>query len=315
MLFITDQELKSYLDFPSLISTLKVAFTKDFKVPLRHHHDFNNPPEGVPSTLLLMPAWQEGKYLGIKLVIVSPNNYKYDIPTIQGQYLLFDAHNGSTLAQMDAKVLTNLRTAAASALASSFLSRENSEVLLMLGTGSLAPYLIEAHLAVRPIKKVWVWGRNLEKAKNLVQKLEINKIEINVIDNFISILPEVDIISAATLAYQPIISGVDLRAGQHLDLVGSFKPDMRETDNAAITRSQIFVDTLEGAPKESGDIFQPIKEGILNIADIKGDLFDLCSGKVLGRTENKSITLFKSVGHALEDLAAAMHAYEKAQEK
>lgn len=311
MLSINDSALSDALDFPSLIKALKMAFQKPIVTPLRHHHNFKNPNEEVPSTLLLMPSWEEGTYLGVKLVVVCPNNASYHLPSIQGQYLLFDAVYGTPLAQMDAKLLTNLRTAAASALAADYLARKDAKNLLMLGTGSLAPFLIQAHKNVRSIQKVWIWGRNYEKAKKCADQLHHLNLEISPVENYTTIIDQADIISTATLANQPILSGKYLKEGQHLDLVGSFKPDMRETDNTAISKSEVYVDTLEGAPKESGDIFQPIQEGILLPEDINGDLFGLCKGVVQGRQHPKAITLFKSVGHALEDLAAAVLAYDR----
>jgi ornithine cyclodeaminase/alanine dehydrogenase-like protein (mu-crystallin family) len=311
MIQIDDQQLEKLLTFDSLLPALQQAFCDNITVPLRHHHNFDNPREGIPSTLLLMPAWKAGDFLGIKIVLVSPNNSKYQLPTIQGQYLLFDAHKGRQLAMMDAKVLTNRRTAAASALASSFLSRPNSQSLLMIGTGSLAPHLIEAHASVRPINQVWIWGRDFTKARQLAKKLDHLDLPIEAIPDQKAKLSEADIISCATLSPEPLVFGQHLRPGQHIDLVGSYLPTTREADDEAISRAIVYADNLEGAPKESGDLAIPIQKGIIKIADIKGDLFSLCRENVRGRQHAQEITLFKSVGHALEDLAAAVLAYDQ----
>lgn len=311
MHFLTKDDVEALLKFPELITALHTAFCEDYSVPLRQHYDYKNPQEQVDSTLLLMPAWKKGAFLGIKLITVSPNNYKHKLPSIQGVYTLFDAHKGNPLLQLDAPTLTNLRTAGASALASQFLSRENSTSLLMIGTGSLAPYLIRAHLSVRSIKKVYVWGRNYEKAKALSAIMNDLSATIIPVKDLNRTLPLADIISCATLSNTPLVHGQYLEAGQHLDLVGSFKPNMREADDTAVQRATLFVDTLEGAPKESGDIHQPLQKGIISIDDIKGDLFSLCRGDTVGRTDPNEITLFKSVGHALEDLAAAELAFNK----
>ncbi|MCW8998573.1 MAG: hypothetical protein OQK04_07645, partial [Kangiellaceae bacterium] len=163
--FIDKETIESSYSFEELVEKLKSAFAdSSVTVPMRHHHDYANPPEDRESTLLLMPAWEPGKDLGVKMVTVSPNNGNYDLPSIQGIYLLFDAHKGNCRTLLDAKALTAIRTAATSALASSFLSREESKTLLMIGTGALSPMLIKAHATVRPIEKVLVWGRNTEKA-------------------------------------------------------------------------------------------------------------------------------------------------------
>jgi alanine dehydrogenase len=319
MINISKEQLVGNLNYPILIEALRKAFQEKYIVPPRHHHNYQNPKEGVESTLLLMPAWQVGKYLGVKMVTVSPKNGKYNLPSIHGIYTLFDAEKGMPLAQIDATTLTAQRTAAASALASSFLSKKNSKTLLMVGTGALAPELIRAHASVRPIETVYIWGRDLEKAKAVssfitthLQNSENAKFDIFPIENIEEGIEKADIISCATLSSTPLIFGKKLRAGQHLDLVGAYRPDMREADDKAILRSAVFIDTYDGM-QESGDIGSPLKNGILKRENICGDLFELCRGEKAGRKDNASvdeITLFKSVGHALEDLAAAKLIYE-----
>ena len=317
MLNISKEQLEENLDYPILIETLRKAFQEKYIVPIRHHHNYQNPKEGVESTLLLMPAWQVGKYLGVKMVTVSPKNGKYNLPSIHGIYTLFDAAQGMPLAQINATTLTAQRTAAASALASSFLSKKNSKTLLMVGTGALAPELIRAHISVRPIETVYVWGRNLEKAKavsNFITKyLQVSEkanFEVFPIENIEEGIEKADIISCATLSPTPLIFGKNLKAGQHLDLVGAYRPDMREADDEVILKSSVFIDTYDGM-HESGDIASPLKDGILKRENICGDLFQLCRGEKTGRKNNNEVTFFKSVGHALEDLAAAKLIYEK----
>ncbi len=309
---LSESEITSLLDFKSLIETLDEAFAADYSVPMRHHHNFANPSSELESTLLLMPAWDNQKYLGVKIVAVSPENVKLDLPTIQGMYLLFDIKTGTPLMRCDAKSLTSLRTAAASALASKYLSRKNSNVLLMIGTGALAPQLIMAHATVRPIEKVYIWGRNFEKAQELVIQLQAVNFECEVVENIEDTIASVDIISCATLSKDPLIKGEWLQPGQHLDLVGSYQKHMREADDESVLKATVFVDTLQGAPKESGDLFIPIQKGIFTKEDIKADLFEMCSSeKDTFRNNEKEITYFKSVGHALEDLAAASLAFER----
>ncbi|WP_196138767.1 ornithine cyclodeaminase family protein [Aliikangiella sp. G2MR2-5] len=304
--FIDQNTIEKVCQFDTLIPALKRAFASaTINVPMRHHHDFPNPVEGEESTLLLMPAWDPGKDLGVKMVTVSPNNGRYNLPSIQGIYLLFDAHKGGCRALLDAKSLTALRTAATSALASSLLSRPDSRTLLMIGTGALSSKLIKAHATVRPINRVLIWGRDKQKALNLRQQLSTEDLEIEVVDTIEQGVARADILSCATLSKLPLIKGKWLRQGQHLDMVGAYRPDMREADDDCLKRSEIFVDHYAGATKETGDIVIPMSEGVIDKTDLKAELFELCAGTKTGRGSAAEITFFKSVGHALEDLVAA----------
>ncbi|MFD2204682.1 ornithine cyclodeaminase family protein [Kiloniella antarctica] len=302
---ITADQVAQTLDYPSLIEALKEAFRGNITVPMRHHHDMEQPGGRRESTLLLMPAWESGKAVGVKLVTVSPENGEKNLPAIQGIYILFDGETGTPKALIEAKTLTARRTAAASALAASYLARSNSEKLTMVGTGVLAPSLIHAHAAIRPIKQVTIWGRDYDKAVALALEITASGVPAQATENLEAAVKSADIISCATLSQQPLIKGTWLQSGQHLDLVGAYRPDMREADDDAIRSSSIFVDTRAGATKEGGDIVIPISTGVLDINEIKADLFDLARGQHPGRSNELEITLFKSVGHALEDLAAA----------
>jgi len=298
--------------FTELISALKQGFSNnDIIVPMRHHHDFPNPEVNADSTLLLMPAWNPSKEAGVKVVTVSPENGQFNLPSIQGTYIYLDAKKGTIKALLEAKSLTAKRTAAASALASKFLSRENSKRLLIIGTGALSINLIKAHATVRPIETVYVWGRNHKKANEVCKKLSNENYTIKAIKTIEEKISEVDIISCATLSKTPLILGQYLQEGQHIDLLGAYKKDMREADDDTIKKSSVYVDTFQGGLKESGDIVIPIKNGILKEEGIKADLFQLCSNKKLGRKNDSEITVFKSVGHALEDLVAAKYYYTK----
>ena len=297
--------------FIDLINALENGFAnEEILVPMRHHHDFPNPELGMESTLLLMPAWNPGKDAGVKIATVSPMNGKFHLPAIQGIYLYLDALKGSIKAIIEAKSLTVKRTAAASALASRFLSRADSKSLLMIGTGALSKNLIKAHASVRPIEQVYIWGRDFEKAKAICEVLSDEEFEITAIENIDDKISEVDIISSATLSRFPLVLGKYLRPGQHVDLVGAYRVDMREADDEAIRKAVVFVDTYEGGLKESGDIVIPLKTGVLSVEDIQADLFMLVKRKHQGRVSNDQITYFKSVGHALEDLTAATYYYD-----
>ena len=298
--------------FSELIEALKLGFCNDKTiVPMRHHHDFPNPKVNADSTLLLMPAWNPSDDAGVKIVTVSPENGQFNLPSIQGTYIYFDALKGNIKAILEAKSLTVKRTAAASALASFYLSRKDSKSMLMIGTGALSINLIKAHASVRPIKKVFIWGRDLEKAQAIASALKNENFSIQPIKTIEEKIAEVDIISSATLSKTPLVFGKYLNAGQHIDLVGAYKKDMREADDETIKKASIFVDTFQGGLKESGDIVIPIENGILKKEAIKADLFQLCSNKKNRRTSEKEITVFKSVGHALEDLVAASYYYNK----
>jgi len=312
---ITKVELAQVLDYESLITALDQAFQENYTVPLRHHHNFQNPNAEEESTLLLMPAWQAGGYLGVKLIIVTPDNAERNLPSIQGTYTLFDAKTGTALAQLDAKELTKRRTAAASALAARYLARSDSQTLLLVGTGALAPHLIEAHATVRNLKRVLIWGRSLAKAERVATQFTTAAFSAKAVDDLKPAVKEADIISCATLSKMPLVKGDWLQLGQHLDLVGSFKPNMRETDDVALQRCTIFADFIAGASRESGDLVIPLREGVITTSDIQNDLFGLCRKEHSGRQTSKEITLFKSVGHALEDLAAAKLAYERIMNK
>lgn len=305
MIFIGPEQIQQSLDFPSLVAALKKAFASDIETPLRQHFDIPNPESSRETTLLMMPSWQSGADIGVKLVTVTPESFKFQLPSIQGMYVLFDAVKGCVKATMDAPALTAKRTAAASALASQFISRPDSKRLLMVGTGTLSPQLIQAHCAVRPITEILVWGRDAAKAQAVVDSLSLSNTKISICEDLESGVKQVDIISVATLSQQPLILGKWLQPGQHLDLVGAYRPDMREADNEVMQRARIVVDNYQGACKENGDIAIPLKEGIISQDDIEADLFSLCKGQASFNRQDGDISVFKSVGHALEDLAAA----------
>ena len=312
MVFIDDIFIEENTLFPELISEIKNSFSfQKTIVPTRHHHDFPNPKTQANTTLLLMPAWNPYNNAGIKVVTICPENQQFDLPSVQGSYIYLDATTGVLKAILEAKNLTAKRTAATSALASSFLSKENVSSLLMIGTGALAKNLIKAHASVRPIQHVYIWGRNFEKAIQIASEVQQENFAITPIRDIKEKVSEVDIISCATLSKTPLVLGQFLQPGQHIDLVGAYTPTMREADDKTIQISSVYVDTFEAGLKESGDISIPLQSGILNKKNIKGDLFSLCKNDRIERKNDGEITLFKSVGHALEDLAAADYYYKK----
>ncbi|WP_298820762.1 ornithine cyclodeaminase family protein [uncultured Roseibium sp.] len=313
MLLLNEDQTRDALPFPDLIDALAEIFRTGCKMPTRHHHDMEIPGE-PDATLLLMPAWLPGKYAGVKVATVVPGNSERSLPAVSAQYLLSDAGTGEMLALIDGGELTARRTAAASALAARYLARSDARHLLLLGTGRLVPNLIAAHMAIRSIEEVTIWGRSKAKASELATELQSTfPIRINAADSLTEALEQADIISAATLSSEPLIKGKALKPGAHVDLVGAFKPTMRESDDDLIKRAEIFVDTRDGCLTEGGDIVQPLKAGLISRDDIRADLYDLCRTDHPGRQSDDAITMFKSVGAALEDLAGAMLAYRNVE--
>ena len=310
--YVSAEEIDSILDFPSLIDALHAAFRADVETPLRHHHAIAR--DDGEAALLLMPAWtkeKEGSFLGTKTVTVFPGNLAKGIGSVAGTYLLMSGDTGEPLVTIDGHRLTLWRTAAASALAAKYLAREDASHLLLIGAGALAPYLARAHAAVRPINKVSIWNRTPERARALAHELSGETFKTEIVTRAENAAREADIVTCITLSQTPVVSGEWLKEGAHLDLVGAFRPNAREADDAAIKRSHIYVDTRRGALKEAGDIVMPITAGIIKESDVQGDLFELCRGQVTGRKAASEITLFKSVGTAIEDLAAAIKVWKK----
>ena len=297
----------------ALVSALERMFRDGCTAPLRHHHTV--PVPGEPDgTLLLMPAWRVGAYIGIKLVTIFPGNSRRNLPAVSAAYIVANADSGAVQAMIDGGELTARRTAATSALAARYLARSDAQSLLIVGTGRIARQLAQFHVALRPgLKTVRVWGRSAEHAASLAHELRSGGIDASVAASLPAAVAEADIISAATLAAEPLIHGGWVRPGTHVDLVGGYTPGMREADDALIAKARVFVDTRAGAMHEAGDIVSPMASGALQ-ADAVYDLHDLCRGVQPGRRHDEEITVFKSVGAALEDLAAAILVLEAADD-
>jgi len=285
----------SYNDY---VEALRAAFQGEVTAPQRFV-DGNAPN----TTILIMPAWDKA-FTGIKTVTVKTDNGALGLPTVQGSYLLIDNATGAPVAVMDGTELTRRRTAAASALAADYLARKDAKTLLLVGAGALAPHFARAHAAVRPIDKVLVYNRTPEKAEAVAKE-----IGGEAVTHLEDAMGEADIITGITSATGPVIKGAWVKPGTHIDLVGAYKPEARETDGPAVGMARVFVDTREGALHEAGDLLMAQSEGHFKWADIQGDLFELTKGTMLGRKTDAEVTLFKSAGTALEDLAAAAMVY------
>ena len=313
--FIDGEQLRKHLPYPVLINTLRDSFCDIVHAPRRHVHALS---EQESSTLLLMPVWQESKQLGVKLVTVMPENRSKGKPTVHALFILMDASSGVPLALIDGEQLTLRRTAAASALASRYLSREESQHLLIVGTGQLAPEMALAHCIARPIQTVTVWGRDAVKAQTMLHTLRDAgmdpAISLNSANELSLAAAQADIICCATTSTEPLLRLSDVKPGTHIDLVGGFKPDMREVDDALVLHSRVFVDTFDGALAEAGDLVQPMTAGLISRDHVLAELACLTHGRHTGRSSNQEITLFKSVGTAIEDLAAARLAWASASD-
>lgn len=304
--FYAAQEVHAALSFPRLIDALADAFARGAEVPLRHVHRLDE-----DDLLLLMPAWRNATAaaagaLGVKLVTVMPGAAARGAPTVAAAYLLLDRASGELRAVLDGEALTLRRTAAASALAARYMARADATNLLVIGAGKLAPFMLRAHCAARPtLVRARIWARNSERAVTLAQRLRDEGLPVEAATDLEAAVRAAHIVSCATTATAPIVRGAWLAPGTHLDLVGGFTPQMREADDAAVARARIAVDTYVGALAEAGDLLQPLAAGAIAREAIVAELSQLVRGEVAGRTSEGEITLFKSVGTALEDLAAA----------
>lgn len=308
-------DVDAVLDFAGLIDTLDTAFRSEVVAPPRVTHDVKR-PDGDPAVLLLMPAWSgpgtDRPYIGTKIVSVFFGNGKRSLPGVMGAYLLMDGETGAPLAVMDGNRLTLWRTAAASALAARYMMREDASRMLMVGAGTLAPFLVKAHRSVRPLTDIAIWARRHEAAMAVVEQLARDGIEARAVTDLEGEARTADLISCATNATEPLIHGKWLKRDAHLDLIGAFTMQMRETDPEALERARVIVDSQK-AVTEGGDVAVAIAEGTYSADRIAGTLADLCHGRVQGPAEDGGITLFKSVGVSLEDLAAAVTVWERTE--
>jgi alanine dehydrogenase len=293
----------------SLVDAMRRAFRSQAITPARAHYELD--ALDPPRTLLLMPAWQPAGDIGIKIATVFPGNAARGLPSVNAAYLLLSGQTGQPLALIDGRALTLLRTAAVSALAADLLAPAMPGTLLMVGTGALSRYLVEGHLAVRKYHSVLIWGRDPHKAAAVARDLSARGWPVRSADDLEAAARSADVISCATLADRPLIKGLWLKSVRHLDLVGSFKPAMRESDDECLRDACIVVDT-PAALVDSGDLIHPLANGIVEEADITL-LGELAARTVTAPRAAKSV--FKSVGVAHADLAAAEQLMERHRSK
>lgn len=313
MQFLDAEAVHRLLDYPGLVAALSQAH-RTTPMP-RSEALVMDEPDGETNKFVSLLAWAGGDVLAAKLVGVFPGNLALQEPqpSVQGIVALFDGRTGAPLCVCDGAALTFRKTAADSALGVDLLARKDARVLLVVGAGGLAPHVIAAHTAVRPsLRKVLIWNRTVSRARDLAATFEAAAVPVEAVEDLDAALGEADIVSAVTMATEPVVRGARLKPGTHVDLIGAYRPDMREADDEVIRRGRIFVDTRQGCTN-SGEIRQPVERGLMTLGDIAADLFELCAGRSAGRRAADEITVFKNVGGAHLDLYTARHLLRRAQ--
>jgi ornithine cyclodeaminase len=302
------EQVHRALDYPGLIEALRAAHGNG-GMPQMHVNVLSD-SERDDNKFVSLLSWASGDVIAVKMVGVFPGNpcLSPPQPSVQGLVALFDGKTGRALATCDGAALTFRKTAADSALGVDLLANPGAEVLLVVGAGGLAPHVVEAHTGVRPsIRKVLIWNRNIAKAEALASEFPKGSLEVLAVSGLDDAVAEADIISCVTMATEPLIRGELLKAGAHVDLIGAYRPEMREADNNVVRRAgKMFVDTRNNS-EGSGDVAGPLADGVITRADIVADLFELCSGQNKGRLSPEEITVYKNVGGGHLDMFAARH--------
>jgi 1-pyrroline-2-carboxylate reductase [NAD(P)H] len=299
-------QVEQALNFPALIGALEAGFRSDFGMPPRQVFQLAGAGSSSHDGFALLPAWND-TLIGVKAFTYFPDNAAAGFASLYSKILLFDRAHGVPLALVDGTSITYWRTAAVSALASRHLSRPDSSSMLLLGTGRLAPFLVAAHLAVRDLKRIYLWGRDADKAADLQRRLRVSHpgVEFSCVTDLQPCAASADIIVSATGAATPLLHGAWIAPGCHIDLLGNHSPARRECDSALIANGSVYVDSRENVLREAGELLIPIAEGVFSADAISGELKDLCRAGAPGRRDRDQVTVFKSVGTALSDLIAA----------
>ena len=318
MLVLGRDDLRAVVIPRELVDALADAFrahaARRTRVPTR-----TTVPVTDDGLLLLMPAvlaapGHDGPALGTKLVTYYRENRRRGHPTLYASYLLMDGATGQPLALLEGTVLTGLRTGATSALAARHLARADSRRVACLGAGVQAGFQLRCLAATLPLERVTVVGRDAGRARAFAAAMSAELgIAVDVGTDARRAVRDADVVTCATTSATPVVTGAELRPGTHVDAVGAFRPDTRELDTETIRRARVVVDTYEGALAEAGDLLIPLAEGAVTRAHVAAELAELVTGRRPGRTRTEEITVFKSVGFALEDLTAARLAYARAR--
>jgi len=308
MLYVDAARVAGLLAFDRLIPALREAFLAGATVPLRHTHKVGS--GGRSGTSLLMPAWDDEGFYGVKIVNIYPGNRAEGLPGLHSTYVLHDAGTGAPLALLDGDVITSRRTAAAAALGAHYLARTDASALLVVGAGRVGSLVAPAMATVRKLTQISIWDIDADAAGRCAQALRAQGFAARAVRDLDAATRAADIVSCATLAETPLIHAEWLQPGSHLDLIGSFTPAMTEAMPACFANARVWVDTAE-APAKSGDLLNAVESGKLALSEIVGDLTGLSAGTCPSRTDDHQRTVFKAVGTALEDLAAAKLAYKQ----
>lgn len=317
MEWIPDKFIEDNFDFAELRNELKESFSKDdIECPPKSMFNYKAESTKEGNTLLFMPAWDNRNFMGAKILTASPQNKVKNLPYLNGLYILFEAINGKPVALMDGKIISNLRTAATSVLASSLLSKKNPETVLILGNGNLAPPYIKAYSQLSGIKEIFLWGRDYEKSEKTIRGLlPISRVKVKPVRKYKPMVREMDIISCITSSRIPLIDYEDISHGQHFDLAGSYKEDMQEVSTDVVARCSVFTDNYDKTLETAGELVKAFAEGKLKKEEIRGDLVFLCQSRKAVRSNDIENTMFKCTGMATEDLVIARMIFNKYKRK
>lgn len=314
---LCEEDIRHALPMKEAVEVMKEAFEAvsagRVTMPTRTHIDVST----YNGTALVMPSYSDyfGK-IGVKVVNIFPANPKRGLPSIQGIVCLLDGQTGSPLAILDGTFLTALRTGAASGAATDLLANPNANTVAIIGAGIQGRMQLEATCAVRPIKKAWVYDIAEDVAVKFAKKMgAVLSIEIVVTKSSRDALQYADIVCTATVSSTPVFNDTEIASGVHINAIGSYKPEVQEIPEKTVLRSLLIVDHRESALQEAGDLLIPIKKGHMREIHIHAELGEIIAGKVIGRTSDKDVTLFKSVGIAVQDLAAATRVLEQAEKQ
>lgn len=302
MQFFDKIAVQQALPYPILIDAIASGLQDPIESPARSHYE----PNHDESTVLMMPAWKPQKRMGVKLVSVWPGNSAIGQPAVSAVYILISCLTGNPIGVLDGTELTLRRTAAAAALGARMLARKNSQTLLIVGTGALSVPMVQSHTSAMPFSRILIWGRNVDKAQSIVERLALLGIQAEAATDLQSTLSIADVVAVATTATEPFIRSAWVQPGTHVGLIGAFNASMSEAEPALIARAQVFADHREAVLEKGGEVLHAIQQGLMAPSDIIADLVELTLKPDVGwRTGDQAITVFKSVGFASLDLIAA----------
>jgi len=312
---LSGTDIRQALPMPAAIEAMKEAFAElsagRVTMPTRTHIDV---PDHAGTALFMPSSAARFGRIGVKIVNVFGANRAQGLPAIQGLVCLFDSATGTPLAVLNGTHLTALRTGAASGLATDLLACADALTAAILGAGVQGRTQLEAVCAVRPIRKVWVYDVRAEVAEAFADEMGVAlAVEVTAASSAQEAVRGADVVCAATVSSRPVFADADLAPGAHINAVGSYKPHVQEIPAETMQRALVVVDHRASALAETGDLIIPIEQGLMQEADIHAELGEIVAGQVVGRTSESQTTLFKSVGVAIQDLAAATRAFEQAE--